>query len=377
MRRLTFLLCVALLVSCTQNSKTDEASPVRVVSWGGKFQSNLIEQWVLPAAESDGIQIETEAWNGDYSALTTRIERNLNNWDIIHVESMYVMNPKYKELFKAYEGRELPSLINEVRADKVTGKLIVEGYAVPVLEYGYLIAGRNDNIEGKAISEMDWIDFWNVKDIPGKRGLRDFPVGNIEAALSSKGYDVKEYLYAEKNQMTITTKVKEALDILSELEGNVIWWKSGDSLQQGIESGDMTLAAAWSGRVLSASRSLCGDIEKPNPSSCVIDASAKSAFISTDWWIIPTNAPNARKADELLQALYSIDAQRGASNFSSKEGYAVPIQNLQIDDPIAKRVLGMGQSQNSSKIARIDEEFWSKNYTEVQRLWNDWRVRNQ
>lgn len=363
------VMCLLMVGAVTSCGKESSDTDVKVVSWGGTFQSDLMTSWVAPAAKDAQLNLQTEAWDGDYGALTTRIRRGLNNWDLVHVELFYVLQDNYQDLFESYPQQQLEIVSDLIRKDQSGGELIRNGYAAPVLEYGYVVAGHP--INGRPASSMSWQDFWDTKKFPGHRGLRDFPVGNIEAALASLGYDPVRYLYREKDPGKLRIKVQEALQRLDELSPNILWWKSGDDLQQGLVSGDYQLAAAWSGRVLAAYRKLC----KPAtvPEDCPISANPATALISTDWWIIPKNAPHKENAARLLKYMFARAARDGAIQFSEKQGYAAPISDFKVNDAVANTILRLGSSANHG-LARIDERFWSKNYDQISMQWKEWRA---
>lgn len=369
MRAILSIIAFALLLSaCNRHESYDNT--VRVVSWGGRFQADLVESWIKPAATSQKLVLQTEAWDGDYGALTARIEKSINTWDLVHVESIYVKNPRYRDLFETIEGPKFDTLSPDILADAVSGPIIREAYAVPTLEYAYIVAGRS--VGKRPISTIGWKEFWDLHGIPGRRGLRDFPVGNIEAALVSLGHDPKEYLYKETDPVILRQHVTEALNQLSKIAHSVTWWKTGDALQLGLESGDMVLAGAWSGRVLSAFRTVCRDAKTLE--SCSLGANPKSAFISTDWWVIPKGAAHRAAASRLLNAMYSLSLLPNAQDFSKLQGYMAPVNSNLKDDPVANAFLQMGSSANRSSISRIDEEFWGQHFDEINQMWNNWRT---
>ena len=372
--RLAFVIASStLLFSCSQQSP--DASTVRVVSWGGQFQADLIGSWVQPASKATGISLQTEAWDGDYGALTTRIDKKLNTWDLVHVELFYVLKPQYQDLFETFPDRTLFTLSEGIRSDKTTNHLVEGGYAAPVLEYAYVVAGRSDKSGRYNPATIGWKQFWDLEAIPGRRGLRDFPVGNIEAALASLGHDPRTYLYNESDPAQIQQKVEAALNRLTEISSSVVWWKTGDELQQGLESGDMVLAGAWSGRVLAAFRTLCPRATQVD--KCVIAANPSTALISTDWWVIPKASPHAKNANRLLIAMFSQSAITGAIEFSNKQGYAAPVNQENASDAIATYFLKLGSSKNSQLAGHIDEQFWSKNFDAINDTWRTWRARTQ
>lgn len=336
------------------------ANPVvRLASWGGRFQDDLVRLWVEPAARQCELELQTQSWNGDYAALTARIQRGVNDWDVVHVEAHYVANPFADSLFEAFPGRRLstalPTLAGEPRA-------------VPVLEYGYLLAFRRDllNIE----HSPDWSVFFE-SSLAGRRGVRDFPVGNIEAALLALGRSPQTALYAQSlSRSEVERQVRDALSTFDRIKPLILWWQSGDQLQQMVTTGDVVMAAAWSGRVLSARRSLCS-----TDGNCAIDVNPRTALVSTDWWVIPRGASGAPAANELLQCLFGESAGPGAQAFSEAQGYRAPMANLTFSDPVVARFLDVGSAANPDAAARIDEAFWSRNFEWISREWNAWRVR--
>jgi putative spermidine/putrescine transport system substrate-binding protein len=342
--------------------ETKDQQPVRLVSWGGQFQEDLLNFWIKPAAKSCHVPLEAEAWNGEYAALSSRIKKGINAWDIVHVEAHYVQNPDAGDLFESFPERKLMGVSKALQNDR----------AVPILEYGYVLTYRTDKI--KVNKPLTWIDFWDTNRYPGKRGLRDFPLGNIEIALASMGRDSKEVLYKEGiRKIDLERQVTDALNRLGQLKGQIIWWSTGDQLQRGLTTGDTPLAAAWSGRAWSSHKDLCGSGALKD---CRLQANESTSLVSTDWWVIPRGAEHAGPANTLLTCLFNDrGVVRGAQKFVLAQGYAVPNESLDVDDPTARFYLELGSSSNPRIMGRIQEKFWGKNYDWISERWRNWRAR--
>lgn len=360
-------IATALLLSCSKTASNnqptpDKQRPVKIVSWGGQFQDDMRVNWWQPAAQKCGVDFESGSWDGDYGALSSRIRKGINDWDLVHVEAHYVKSPEAASLFESFPARKLtrvnPQLKNE--------------FAVPILEYGYVLAYRTDLF--KAETAPNWTTFFDPQAVPGHRALRDFPVGNIEIALISKGYNVEETLYSSAlPRAQVEQRVDEALQQFDRIKPSIIWWTSGDQLQRILTGGEAPLTAAWSGRVWSAHKQLCPNVPLEN---CSLKANEQTSLVSTDWWIIPKNAPNARRANDFLECMYSEnEAITGAQKFQFAQGYALPLEGLQIEDPVARYYLGLGSSANTKVQGRIQEEFWSTNFEWINARWLTWRSR--
>jgi putative spermidine/putrescine transport system substrate-binding protein len=371
-----FLLVSALgailfAASCNQKPKHDD--PVSLVSWGSTLQKDLMNDMVTPASGRAGLTVRDDTWDGDYANLTTRIDRGINTWDLVHVDGIFVLTPRWKQLFYQDPNRGPGELIKELLTNNTLSEPLKGGFAVPVLEYGYLIAGRQAKYPGHPITQMTWKDFWDTTTYPGDRGLRDTPVGNIEAALSSMGTNPMT-LYQEKDQSKLRMLVEQAIERLRELSKHttIVWWKNGEALQQGLESGDTPLTAAWSGRVRSSYANVCKT--EPDVAKCDIQISEPSSLISTDWWIIPANAKNKEAASRILKEMISQNAVAGASRFSASQGYAVPLNGVVVSDPVAQYFIHAGSSSNNKVLGRIDEAFWGANLDWIDKEWAKFRA---
>lgn len=361
LRVITTAIVAAVLLSCSRTTP-EKPRPVRIVSWGGQFQEDMLANWWTPAAAKCGIEFEAGSWDGSYGALSARIQRGINDWDLVHVEAHYVETPDADSLFESFPDRDLTRIDPQLRNPR----------AVPILEYGYVLAYRTDLVHTTAPPE--WPAFFDLRAVPGRRALRDFPLGNIEIALLSMGRNIEQVLYSSSlTRANIEIQVDDALHQLEKIKPSIIWWTSGDQLQRILTGGEVPMTAAWSGRVWSAHKQLCST--SASVKDCVVQANERTALVSTDWWIVPKGAPNARRANDLLTCMYSSDeAIAGAQQFQLAQGYSVPISGLQVSDPIANFFLGLGSSSNVNKQGRIQERFWSQNFEWINARWRNWRV---
>ncbi|NPD85149.1 extracellular solute-binding protein [Lentimicrobium sp. L6] len=343
-----FLVLIFLITSCS--SKKEKS--VKFISWGGKFQKDLVENWVKPISDTLNISLTSESWNGDYGILTSRITKGINTWDIIHVEDHYINHPSAENIFEKF---------NTENKCKFKDELFNE-YGIPLLQYGYILAydTRNNEVENPT-----WNDFFNIQSFSGKRGLRDFPIGNIEIALLALGRGLDSCLYnplLTKNE--IEHQLDDAFDLLNSINSETIWWTTGDQLQKGLESGEFAMVASWSGRIWS--------INKSAKNKSTIKINPKDALISTDWLIIPKGAKNIEEAKQLLFNLYKYP--QNAKNFSLAQGYLVPSEDISINNSDSEIYLKHGSFKNKKGII-INNRFWSKNFSWISQEWNSWRLK--
>jgi putative spermidine/putrescine transport system substrate-binding protein len=302
------------------------------------------------------------------AALALRIRRDLNTWDLVHVEAQDAFRNDRSELFAQFLDRSVGRLEPRLKERPV----IKEGFGMPVMEWAYVLTFQRDQLPTSTSDAPTWADLWNLDEYPGPRGIRNWPMGIIEIALISLGRDVNSSLYAtDLTRPQLEEQVADALERLDEIYDIIVWWDTGDQLQRGVATGEFSLATGYSGRVGFEYRTIC-----PDPSSadiCRIAINPDTAIVATDWWVIPKGARRAEHASRLLEAMYgSEEAIRGAQDFSEALGYRIPIKGLTVAEPI-DRFLRVGSSANPNALVYVNERFWSDHFTWINDRWQLWR----
>lgn len=365
----SLVLLAVSLAACRKEAPPQPVKPVvRLVSWGGLLQEDLVGKWIMPAASGIDVRVEAQTWNGDMGALATRVQRSVNTWDLVHVELQDAFRPDGKDLFAAFPQRKLGGLEAPYREQSV----VKEGVAMPNYEWGYILAYRRDRL-GPITQPPSWNALWDTGAYPGRRGLRDWPIGAIEIALLSMNRNPRVVLYDSKlSRQQVDQQITDALDRLDMIDSQTTWWETGDQVQRGLTSGDMVFTAGYTGRTGSAFQEVCPGATSID-SPCDVTVNPATAIIGADWWIIPRGAENAVHANALLEAMYGTpSALRGATEFSANRAYHVPINGVQVSDPVVRAFVEMGSSRNTDAL-KMDARFWSSNFTWIMERWRLWR----
>jgi putative spermidine/putrescine transport system substrate-binding protein len=112
-------------------------------------------------------------------------------------------------------------------------------YSVAYEFYSSVLAYNRSKFRGQTPSS--WADFWNVKKFPGRRALRNHPMGTLEAALLADGVP-KDKLYP--------LDVDRAFRKLEQIKPNItVWWTSGGQSAQLLHDGEVDMIMMWNGRV--------------------------------------------------------------------------------------------------------------------------------
>jgi putative spermidine/putrescine transport system substrate-binding protein len=88
---------------------------------------------------------------------------------------------------------------------------------------------------------VDWADFFNTKDYPGPRALPNYPDLCLAFALLGSGV---------KPENLFPLDLDRAFAKLNEIKDDVaVWWKSGESPHELMNSGEIDYAISFSGRI--------------------------------------------------------------------------------------------------------------------------------
>lgn len=129
---------------------------------------------------------------------------------------------------------------------------------------------------------MTWKDFWNVKDFPGKRGLRKHIDGQIEAALLADGVDPKK-LYP--------IDMKRALDKIKQIKEHCIFWSTGAEAQQLLRDQEVSMCNLWNHRSSVMRRETNGRVD--------FHFNEGIAWVAA--WIVPKNNPAGKDVFQLIR----------------------------------------------------------------------------
>ena len=142
------------------------------------------------------------------------------------------------------------------------------------------------NGEKLKTAPTSWADFWDVKKIPGKRGMRKGARYNLEFALMADGVkpaDVYKVLATKDG-------AERAFKKMTELKPNIQFWEAGAQPPQFLVAGDVVLTTVYNGRIDAANRE-GRDLKIYWP----------GGIYDLDYWVIPKGAPNKDASLKFIQ----------------------------------------------------------------------------
>ncbi len=269
------------------------------VSWGGAYQYSQTKAYVEPyLAMNPGVNIIWEEASGEAVAkLRAMNEAGNLTWDLVDVVAADALRLCDEGLAMEIDHDELlADAPDGTSASDDMGDLIVSDCYIPQIVYSTAFGYRTDVEEWNGATPTQLCDIWDFATFPGTRSMERNPIMNMEWALVCDGVskdDVYDVLATEDGQ-------ERALNKLSELKGNTIWWTSGSETPQLLADGEAVFGSGWNGRLFDL-------IEKDKqPVAMMWDYQV----LDIDGWIVPEGLPADRLARVEDFLYFATDTQR-------------------------------------------------------------------
>lgn len=323
------------------------ARDLTVVGWGGASQAAHRAAYFEPFAQARGIRIVEDSYNGGLAKIQAMVETGTVTWDAVMVED--------PELLRGCEG----GLFEELPWDRLGGReAFIEG-AASDCGVGSYVWAMVLAWDGKALKDepKTWADFWNVERWPGKRGLRKGAKFTLEIALMADGVppaEVYRVLATEEG-------IERAFAKLDALKPHIQWWEAGAQPPEWLAAGDVTMTAAYNGRITAA-----------NEEGKDFRLSWDGQVYAIDSWAVPKGSENKELAFDFIafasqpehQVTYATKIPYGITNKAAIA--ALP--------PEVAASLPTGEANLAKGLAN-DTDFWLDREEELNERFNAWVVR--
>jgi putative spermidine/putrescine transport system substrate-binding protein len=222
-------------------------------------------------------------------------------------------------------------------------------YGVGTNVYTTVLAYRTDAFKGKR-APKSWADLWNVKEVPGRRGMRKHPFDTIEQALMADGVPTAS---------VYPCNLDKAFAALDRLKPDVaLWWTSGAQVEQILTSGEVDMIPTWVSRAQAAQAAKA-------PVEIIWD----QGIWGGDNWSILAGSPNANACREFIK--FASDPKRMAALTEFfPAGLTQPEAFDHVKPEIAKNC--PTYPDNIRNGLKIDAKYWLDNQAAVMERFNAW-----
>lgn len=231
-------------------------------------------------------------------------------------------------------------------------------YGVVYAAWSHMLAVRTDKMPaGKTMK--NWADFWNVKEFPGPRSLRNRPQDNLEFALLADGVPKKD-LY---KVLSTPEGVDRAFAKLNEIKPHIVtWWKSGAQSVQLLSDGEVHFGTSYNGRVKKIA-------ESGVPTEIVWEGGGLH-FSTVS---IPKGSKHPKEG--LMFARYRTLDPAPMLEYIKEVPYPGFAPGLYdgLDPAVAASLTT--SPKNFAAQYKANEEFWADNINAIQERWTEWLLK--
>ncbi|WP_445657663.1 ABC transporter substrate-binding protein [Achromobacter sp. NCFB-sbj8-Ac1-l] len=254
---------------------------------GGIYSKAYGAVFYKPFTDATGIQVVGVQANAEPTAqIRSMVDTGNYTWDMAKIsQPAILMLTEGDKVYLEKHGLESDPVVATIP------KQYMSPYGVGNNVYTTVLAYRTDAFKGRR-APASWADFWDVKNIPGRRGLRKHPFDTIEEALMADGVPTdKVYPCDVDRALASLDKIKPSVDV---------WWNTGAQVEQMLGSGEVDMIATWVSRAQSA-------IANGAPVQIVWDQN----IWGCDNWSILKGTPNADACREFIK--FASDPKRQAA----------------------------------------------------------------
>jgi len=257
-----------------------------VVTWGGAYEASQRAALFEPFTEATGVPVDVARYDGGVDALRRHLaEPGQPRWDVVDMIRSDARAACRAGLLEPFDEAILaPAPDGTAAADDFIDEAFGDCF-VTQLVYATVIAYDDRAFPG--VKPQSVADFFDLERFPGKRALRDAPVGLLDWALRSYGVprsQVYDLLSTERG-------LRLAFRRLDGVRDKLLWWRGGSEPVAMLREGRVTMASGYNGRFFNA------QAVEGVPISVIWD----SALIEHSTWAVPKGSPDRALADRFIR----------------------------------------------------------------------------
>ena len=321
------------------------------VSFGGRLQDAIRSAYVKPFVADTQVGVVEDSYAGALSAIAAQVMAKNVAWDVVDVDSDVIRSGCEQGYFEKLDWSMLPPKSKFLPA-AVDNTPCGIGFLTGALVLGYEPAKFPNG------APTSWADFWDVAKFPGKRGMRQDPRFTLEVALMADGVKPQD-IY----QVLATPEgLDRAFYKLDAIKPYITWWTLGAQSVQWLASGEVSMSAAYSGRLIAANQS--------DSRQYALAWDAGSIYFH-DYWGIVKGSPNREEAMKFIASTTDLPRQLA---FAKESGYGPTLTLTAADaDPTLQANL-LTAERLAHSVAR-DDAFWAEQGDALTRRFQTWAAK--
>lgn len=336
------------------------AGELTVVSWGGAYTKSQIEAYHKPFAAQHGIHINSVDYNGGIAEVKAQVESGKVVWDVVDMEFPDARRACDEGLLEKIDPAMLPPAPDGTPAAQDFFPGALGDCIVATMVFSHVVAYDKSKFPGHEPSRI--ADFFNVKDFPGKRGMRKTsPNSNLEFALMADGVPVADVYKV----LSTPEGVDRAFAKLDTIKNDIVWWDAGAQPPQLLADGEVTMTWAYNGRIFDA------QVAEKKPFEFIWDGQ----IMLFDGYTIPKGTPHKDLALEFVR--FATDTQRGADQarwiaYGPARRSSLPLVSTHAELGIEMKPHMPNLPEHMQNTLWANDAWWAEKQAELNERWVAW-----
>ncbi len=207
------------------------AETVVFAGWGGNWQVAEKKYFFDTFEKATGIKV-IDVPDVNLSKIKAMVGAKNVEWDVVQAIGMWVPErPGAEDLWE-------PLDYSVIKTDGVPKELIRK-HGVAVAAFAQILAYNTDAYKDGQ-RPASWLDFFDTKKFPGKRGFLNQPRYALEASLLAQGVAMKK-LYP--------IDVERGLKHWDSVKNDVVWWEQWPQAPSLLASGELAMTLSSQARI--------------------------------------------------------------------------------------------------------------------------------
>lgn len=314
-----------------------QGNRVVVVNFGGKMGDVKRKAFYDPFTRDTGIEVVTVS-PPEVAKLKLMVEQDAVEWDLVDLVPAWFGSAKRLGLLQEIDD----TIVDRTEALPEAQDPFACGVSISAGGIGY----PTDRLQG--VQPKNWVEFWDVENHPGRRGLRTRVSDTLEIALMADGVAPADVYPCD---------IERAFKALDRIKPHVSHWI--DSTAQTvslIQSNETDYTFTFTTRV-----------KGMQESGVPMDYSFDQNLIHMVRTAVPAGAPNSDGAMRLLS--YIMDPERQVEMANGSGDAPTYISSLEKVDPAVRKWLPDLTSNNN---LMVDGDWWAANNEELEPRMKEW-----
>jgi putative spermidine/putrescine transport system substrate-binding protein len=309
------------------------AAPKEVVlaNFGGDAVKAMTEAFVVPYEKATGGKMVIDGSGPSNGKMKTMVLAKNVTWDVV-------------DSGLGGTGELGPTgLLEEIDYSIVDKNKVTPGFAYKYGVCNYMFSTVMAWDTGKVKEKPTLADFFDTKKYPGKRLMRKDSQAMLELALMAEGVPADK-LYP--------LDVPRAMKKVASIKKDLLFWSSGAESQTMLREGEVVMGWLWHTRAVLLQK----DTNKK------VTFSFDGGLLQPGLWVVPKGNPAGK---QVMTAIASMQAPEGQVKLLAAMGNGPANPAAASLVPAELKAINPGAAENVKVQAKIDAEWYEKNYAKV------------